>query len=112
MKTILSMHRCAIVMAAAGLLAGVTGAARASDELARKSACMACHAAQEKVVGPSYADVAKKYAGQPGATAKVAEAIRSGGVGQWGKTPMPAQAQLSEGDAKLLATWILATKPN
>jgi cytochrome c len=80
----------------------------ASMDLAKKNACMACHAADKKLVGPSYQDVAKKYAGQKDAAATLAKSIKAGGSGKWGPIPMPAQAALSEADAGTLAAWILA----
>jgi cytochrome c len=76
--------------------------------MAKKNACMACHAADKKLVGPSYQDVAKKYAGQKDAAANLAKSIKAGGSGKWGAVPMPAQAALSEADAKTLAAWILS----
>lgn len=82
--------------------------ALASMDLAKKNNCMACHAVDKKMVGPSYSDVAKKYAGQKDAAASLAKSIKAGGAGKWGPVPMPAQATLSEGDALKLATWILA----
>ena len=36
----------------------------ASQELAQKNNCLACHAVANKVVGPAYKDVAAKYKGQ------------------------------------------------
>jgi cytochrome c len=81
--------------------------AHASKELANKSACMACHAAEKKVLGPAYLEVAKKYAGQKDAVAVLAASIKAGGSGKWGAIPMPAQAALSDADAKTLAAWIL-----
>jgi cytochrome c len=86
----------------------VSAPAFASKELAQKNACLACHAADKKLVGPSYQDVAKKYAGQKDAVATLAKSIKAGGSGKWGAIPMPAQAALSEADATTLATWILA----
>lgn len=79
----------------------------ASQELAQKNACLACHAADRKLVGPGYQDVAKKYAGQKDAEAALAKSIRDGGSGKWGPVPMPAQPGLSESDARALAAWIL-----
>ncbi len=79
----------------------------ASQQLAQKNSCLACHAPSKKLVGPSYNDVAKKYAGQPDAVAKLADSIRKGGTGVWGAVPMPAQPNLSEADAKTLAQWVL-----
>jgi cytochrome c len=80
----------------------------ANLDLAKKNACMACHGVDKKVVGPSYQDVAKKYAGQKDAVANLAKSIKAGGSGKWGPVPMPAQAALSDADANTLAAWILA----
>jgi cytochrome c len=82
--------------------------ALASKELATKNGCAGCHAPDRKVLGPSYADVAKKYAGQKDAVALLAESIRKGGQGKWGPVPMPAQPALSDADLKTLAAWVLA----
>lgn len=82
--------------------------ALASLELATKNACTACHAPDRKILGPAYADVAKKYAGQKDAVATLAESIRKGGAGKWGPVPMPAQPALSDADLKALAAWVLA----
>ncbi len=81
--------------------------ALANKDLATKNACMACHAVDKKVLGPSYQDVAKKYAGQKDAVTALTNSIKAGGSGKWGAIPMPAQAALSDADAKTLATWIL-----
>ena len=81
--------------------------AMASMELASKNACMGCHAVESRVLGPSYKEVAAKYAGQKEAEAALAKSIKAGGVGRWGQIPMPAQAQLSDADAKALAAWVL-----
>jgi len=82
--------------------------AQADQALAAKNNCMACHAVDKKLVGPSYQDVARKYAGT--SADALAASIRKGGAGKWGPIPMPAQPQLSEADARKLATWILSTK--
>jgi len=44
--------------------------------------------------------------------AKLAASIKAGGAGKWGPVPMPAQAALSDNDAKTLAAWILAGAPD
>lgn len=79
----------------------------ASKELAQKNACMACHAMERKLVGPSFQDVSKKYSGQKDVEAVLADSIKKGGSGKWGPVPMPAQAALSDGDAKTLAAWVM-----
>lgn len=76
--------------------------------LAQKHACTACHAVDTKLVGPAYADVAKKYKGQKNAEATLIANIKKGGSGKWGAVPMPAQTTLSDADAKTLAKWILS----
>ena len=86
----------------------VAGPVWASKDLAQKNACLACHAADKKLVGPAYQEVMKKYAGQNDAAQMLARSIKSGGSGKWGPVPMPAQAALSDADANALATWILA----
>lgn len=80
----------------------------ASNALATQKLCLACHAVDKKLVGPSYQDVAKKYAGQKDALAVLTKAIKTGGVGKYGPVPMPPQAALSEVDAKTLAAWVLS----
>jgi len=67
-------------------------------------------AIDKKLVGPSYKDVAAKYAGQKDAADKLAAKIIKGGSGVWGPVPMPANAQVNPEEAKKLATWVLATK--
>lgn len=103
-----------VLAASAALLA--TGAqaldAAAAKALAAKSACLACHAVDKKLVGPSYKDVAAKHKGQADAVAKVAARIKSGGSGMYGPVPMPAQPNLKDDELKLLAEWILAGAPD
>lgn len=89
-------------------LALFSAPAFASKELAQKNACLACHGIDKKIVGPSYLDIAKKYAGQKDAEAMLIASIKKGGAGKWGPVPMPEQAALSDADAKTLAAWILA----
>ena len=84
--------------------------ALADQALATAKNCMACHAVDKKVVGPSFKDVAAKYAKQTDAADMLGAKIIKGGSGVWGPVPMPANAQVNPADAKKLATWILATK--
>ena len=94
-----------------GLMASaLTAPALANQQLASAKNCMACHAAATKLVGPSYKDMAVKYAGQKDAADKLATKIIKGGSGVWGVVPMPANPQVSEAEAKQLASWILSQK--
>ena len=92
------------------LSAAVVAPAMADQALAQSKNCMACHAVDKKLVGPSYKDVAAKYAGQAGAADKLAEKIIKGSSGVWGPVPMPANAQVNADDAKKLANWVLSLK--
>ena len=84
--------------------------AMADLALATSKNCMACHAVDKKLVGPSYKDVAAKYAGQKDAVDKLALKVMKGGSGVWGPVPMPANTQVNEADAKKLAAWVLSLK--
>lgn len=92
------------------LVAAVSAPAFASPELAAKKNCMACHAVDKKLVGPSYKDVSAKYAGQKTAVDTLAQKVIKGGSGVWGPVPMPANAQVSDAEAKELVRWILTLK--
>ena len=94
-------------------LAVLTGAAMpasalADEALAKARGCLACHTINRKVVGPSYRDVAKKYSGDADAVKLLTAKIMHGGAGVWGKVPMPANAAVSEADARALAVWVLS----
>ena len=85
----------------------VSAPAFADQALATKNGCTACHAADKKLVGPAFQDIAKKYAGDAGAAAKLADKIKTGGKGVWGPVPMPPHPQISDADRKTLAEWVL-----
>ena len=87
-----------------------TAPALADEALAKAKNCMACHAMANKLVGPSYKDVAKKYAGDQAAVDRLAAKVIKGGAGVWGVVPMPANPQVSEAEAKKLTAWVLSQK--
>ena len=101
-----------ILVALATLAAGsaISTSALADMQLATSKNCMACHAVDKKLVGPSYKDVAAKYAGQADAVDKLAGKIMKGGSGVWGPVPMPANAQVNADEAKKLAAWVMTQK--
>ena len=76
--------------------------------LAQANSCTACHGVTNKIVGPAFQDVTKKYAGRADIVDYLTGKIRKGGQGAWGPIPMPEQAQLKEADAQELAAWIAA----
>lgn len=101
------------LIGALSLLVVVAGAlpsaALASEALAQKAGCMACHAKDKKLVGPAYKEVAAKYAGQADAVAGLSAKIRSGGKGVWGQIPMPPHdaAKINDADLKAVVEWLL-----
>lgn len=100
------MFRRALFLTA--MMAAATAPAMASQALAQKHNCLACHAADKKLVGPAYQEVAKKYAGQKDAEATLVASIRKGSSGKYGQVPMPPNPGPSDDDLKALAKWILA----
>lgn len=80
-------------------------------KLATANACMACHAVDKKILGPSFVDIAKKYKGQDDAMQKLAGKVRDGGSGVWGAVPMPPHPNISDADLKSMLRWILAGAP-
>ena len=104
------MHHTAAPTAARLLalsLALIAGPALASADLARARNCNACHAPEKKLIGPSFKDIAAKYAADANAQAKLVRKVREGGVGVWGQIPMPANPQVTADEAGVLVKWIL-----
>lgn len=91
-------------------LLSLSATASADQALAQKNACMSCHGVDKKVVGPAFKDVAKKYAGDKTAEAKLLAKVKTGGKGVWGEIPMPPNPQVSDADAKKIIAWVLSLK--
>lgn len=98
------------ILAVAILCGLFSGSAMAQLELAKQKNCLACHSVDKKVLGPSYKDVAAKYANDPSAEARLVKKVREGGTGVWGKNVMPANPKVTEEEAKSLVKWILSLK--
>ena len=100
------------ILAAAALTAASMTPALASQQLAQQKACLACHAVDKPMLGPSFKAVADKYRGQKGMDAKLAQKIVKGGGGVWNMPmgAMPPQAQVKEAEALQLAQWVLSLK--
>lgn len=81
------------------------GARAAVMPLLQKNACIACHGMDNKIVGPSFKDIANKYKERADAVSYLSGKIKAGGQGVWGNIPMPPQA-LSEAESGQLAQWL------
>lgn len=100
-----------LILSASMLALAAAFPVQASEDLAKKHLCSTCHVVKgAKTIGPSYVDVAKKYAGQKDADAKLFEKVKKGGQGVWGQIPMPPNAAVPDADVKALVKWVLAVK--
>ncbi len=76
-------------------------------KLTAKYNCQACHTTDAKLVGPAFRDVAKKYAGDATAPAKLEAKVKNGGSGVWGTIPMPPN-NVPQADLDALVHWIIS----
>jgi cytochrome c551/c552 len=90
--------------------AAAPGAPPEINALLNAHACSACHALDSRVVGPSFREIALRYASDSGAAARLAAKIRAGGQGAWGAVPMPPAPGIAEADLARLVGWLLAQK--
>ncbi|WP_425260248.1 c-type cytochrome [Rubrivivax sp. RP6-9] len=106
------MHHALLPMAAAAAAALLAASpARASQALADKAGCSACHAVAKKALGPSYKEIAARYKGRTDAAAVLAASVRNGSKGTWGALPMAPTGpeRLSDADLKALVSGVLKT---
>src|SRR5512138_3668463 len=104
MKAVLS------TLAGLGLALAAAGAwADGATDAMNKAGCMACHAVDKKIVGPSFKDIAAKYKGQD-VVAKLTEKVRKGGSGTFGPVPMAPNPPDKINDADLKAAIELILK--
>lgn len=79
-------------------------------DLISKSDCLTCHKVEDRLVGPSYKEVANKYPVNDSTFGYLAGKIIKGGAGVWGQTPMAAHEGLSEEDARQMAKYVMSHK--
>lgn len=75
-------------------------------KLIDQSDCKNCHAVDKKVNGPSYIEIAQRYADNKANIPKLAQKIINGGSGVWGETVMSAHPTLSESEATDMVAYI------
>lgn len=95
---------------AAAAIAFATPSAQASEAIVKKARCVACHAVDQKRVGPAYKEVAARYKGDSKAPAMLFDKVRNGGSGHWGTVPMMphSPSQIADDDLKAAIQWILS----
>lgn len=106
------MHKLlnTLLLASATLAASPAAQAVDGENIVKKARCVACHAVDQKRVGPAYKDVAAKYHGDKGAPDRLFDKVRHGGSGNWGDIPMiPHGAdKISDEDLKTAIQWVLS----
>jgi cytochrome c len=76
--------------------------------LVGKNKCLTCHAINETITGPPYAEVANKYKDEPDSiVGHLARKIISGGNGVWGQVYMIPHPDLKMEDAEAMVRYIL-----
>jgi cytochrome c551/c552 len=78
--------------------------------LMAKYDCATCHRVDEKLQGPSYIEIANKYAAQSGSVKYLTDKIINGSTGVWGTVPMNAHPGMPKDDADKISRYILSLK--
>lgn len=78
------------------------------DQIIETLDCSGCHSVNERMIGPSYKEIAEKYSEKD--IELLASKIIEGGSGVWGGVPMSAHPQVSKEDAKKMVEYILSQK--
>jgi cytochrome c len=78
------------------------------EQLLNASDCKTCHSIENKIVGPAYNEVAKKYEFTRANVSMLADKVINGGAGNWGDIPMTAHPDISKGDAEKMAMYVLS----
>ncbi len=89
------------LIAIAALVLALPAVAAPPEEAMNKAGCMACHAKDKKLVGPSFKDIAARYKGQADAVTRLSEKVRKGGAGVFGPVPMAPNPPDKINDADL-----------
>ncbi len=100
-----------LILAALAAAVSLPAWSATPDEAMNKAGCMACHAKDKKIVGPSFKDIAAKYKGQADIVAKLSEKVRKGGSGVFGPVPMAPNPpdKISDADLKAAIEQILGS---
>jgi cytochrome c len=106
MKIVCRILLLMLICSSVALADEVISDARARQLLSKYS-CQSCHSVGESLLpGPSFRDIAKKYASDPESIGDLEESILSGSSGAWGDNAMPSN-DVSRKDLKAIVVWIL-----
>ncbi len=76
--------------------------------LIARNDCKTCHNTFVKTVGPSYMEVAKRYANTAANVEMLVGKVINGGAGVWGEAPMTPHHDMSETDIHIMVEYIMA----
>lgn len=114
-KTLIFSSCLAISLLGSGVVKSQTSGPKKDIEegklLISKSDCFACHKPDTKLVGPSYAEIAKKYKVTDVNLNLLSGKVIKGGSGNWGQIPMAAHPKVTAVDAKKMVKYILSISP-
>jgi len=80
--------------------------------LIAKSDCNTCHKIEERIVGPSWTEVANRYTNSKKDVEYLSNKIKKGGKGKWGEIPMVPHPMLTSNEAKTIVLYLLTLKTN
>ena len=89
------------------VFAANNGLANDAKKLIKKNGCLACHSVKLKVLGHSFIDIANKYENNINNQQILAQKIKKGGSGNWGKIPMMPHPNITNEELNLMVRWIL-----
>ena len=72
----------------------------------RASDCFNCHHASQKLIGPSFTEIAKRYKGNPTSFDQSVQRVISGSAKVWGEVPMLPHPNLSRDQVTAMVSWI------
>ena len=113
-RVFLEVHYFSSGLVAAKFAEDKTKVDRKMLRLMGQSDCLNCHAARTKMIGPSFARIAGRYAKSPTSLELLSDRLISGSTGIWGDEPIPPHPNLEIEGARNMVEWILALdlKPN
>jgi len=76
------------------------------------SGCFTCHSVKNKLIGPSFERIAKRYGNNATSLEALTKKVIHGSIGVWGSIPMPSHPDLKTNHAKEIVRWILKNSKN
>ncbi|MFY0687407.1 MAG: hypothetical protein JXQ90_09590 [Cyclobacteriaceae bacterium] len=73
-----------------------------------KNDCLHCHGIEDKVIGPSYLEISRRYTSSPTVKSELISKIKNGGGGKWYGGVMSKHPFLKQAELKTLVNWILS----